>query len=60
MAGFHYYWFSNSFFAALQPIYPGLNATIVGAFIGLIHGIVCGAICGGLFAWIHNRVLKYL
>lgn len=60
MVGFNYYWFSSDAFVLLKSIYPGLNATVMGAFIGLLHGVICGAICGGLFAWIHNRALKYL
>ena len=60
MAGFNYYWFSGNAFALLKSIYPGFTCTVAGAFIGLLHGVICGAICGGLFAWIHNRVLKCL
>ena len=60
MADFNYYWFSSNAFALVQSIYPGLGATLLGAFVGLLHGVICGAICGGLFAWIHNRTIKYL
>jgi hypothetical protein len=59
MAKLDYYWFSKNAFVLLQSIYPGLKATVGGAFFGLLHGIICGAVCGGLFAWIHNWFLKY-
>lgn len=48
-------WFSNKIFDLLVSIYPGLSATIGGAFIGLIWGAVCGAICGGILSWVYNR-----
>lgn len=54
MTGLNYYWFSASTFELLQSIYPGLSATIPGAFLGLIHGAICGVICAGLFSWVHN------
>jgi len=59
MVRLDFYWFSSKAFDLLQSIYPGLQATVGGAFIGLIHGIICGAICAGLFAWVHNLTLKY-
>jgi len=60
MLGFNYYWFSSEAFYLTQSIYLGLAPTIPGAFAGLIHGTICGAFCAGLFAWVHNQVLKYL
>jgi hypothetical protein len=59
MSGFTYYWFSINAFILVRSIYPGLTATVGGAFIGLLHGAICGAICGGLFALVHNWILKY-
>ena len=59
MARLNYYWFSSEAFYLAQSIYPGLFPTISGAFMGLIHGAICGAICAGLFAWVHNKALKY-
>lgn len=50
-------WFNNSIFALASSIYPGLTATVAGAFIGLIWGLACGAFCGGLFGGVYNFII---
>lgn len=50
-------WFSNDMFSLTASIYPGVSATVSGAFIGLIWGLVCGAFCGGLFGAFYNLVI---
>lgn len=47
-------WFSSESFSIIASIYPGLEATAVGAFIGLVWGVICGAICGWLVARGYN------
>lgn len=58
MGNIRFFWFSNEAFGLLVSIYPGLSASIGGAFLGLVYGIICGAICIGLFSGVHNWVLK--
>lgn len=54
-----FFWFSSQSFEFLSSIYPGLSASVGGAFLGLIYGLVCGAICGGLFSGLHNWTLRW-
>lgn len=54
-----FFGFSNQAFELLSSIYPGLTASIGGAFLGLVYGAICGAICAGLFSGVHNKVLKW-
>lgn len=60
MGNVQFMWFSKEVFALLTTMYPGLEASLVGAFFGLIDGAICGAICAGIFAGIHNFTLKRL
>lgn len=46
--------FSDQVFALISSIYPGVSATVSGAFIGLIWGLICGAICGGILGALYN------
>lgn len=50
-------YFSNEVFAIVSSIYPGLTATIPGAFAGLVWGFACGAFCGGIFGAFYNFVI---
>jgi hypothetical protein len=50
-------WFSSKTFALAASIYPGLEASVTGAFIGLLWGLACGAFCGGLFGAFYNFVI---
>ncbi len=54
-----FFWFSSEAFGLLSSIYPGLRASVGGAFIGLAYGTVCGALCSGLFAGVHNTAMKW-
>ena len=60
MGNVSFFWFSNQAFAFLGSFYPGLNASIGGAFLGLVYGAICGALCAGLFSWTHNAMAKRL
>lgn len=56
-AGIEILWFSNEVFALIASIYPGLTATLSGAFIGLVWGLICGALCGGIFGGVYNLIM---
>lgn len=57
-AGIETLWFSNEVFSLISSIYPGVTATVNGAFIGLLWGLFCGALCGGIFGWVYNWLAK--
>lgn len=48
-------WFNVELFRMLAWVYPGISATLPGAFLALIYGAACGAICGGILAWLYNK-----
>lgn len=51
-------WFSPEAFNMLTSIYPGLKATVGGAFIGLIWGFLCGSVCGAIISGLNNLFVK--
>lgn len=59
MGNIRFLWFSNEAFALLSSIYPGVSASVGGAFLGLVYGAICGAVCLGLISWVHNRALTW-
>ncbi len=56
MGNIELFWFSNKAFELLSSLYPGVQASVGGAFLGLVYGFICGAFCFGLFSWLHNQV----
>lgn len=60
MGNVTFFWFSSQTFELLGLFYPGLSASIGGAFLGLLYGAACGAICAGLFSGLHNFMAEKL
>ncbi|MFH1643820.1 MAG: hypothetical protein ABIA74_01465 [bacterium] len=58
MQSIAFFGFSNQVFELLVTGHPGFAATFIGAIVGLIYGMIHGAVILGLFAWVHNMVLK--
>jgi len=56
--GITLFWFNSEVFVFLTSLYPGVSATIGGAFFGLVTGAICGAFCAGLFSSVHNWASK--
>ena len=47
-------WFSPEVFRFMASIYPGVDASLAGAFIALFWGLVDGAFCGAVIAGVYN------
>lgn len=58
IAFFTGYWMT--LMKAITYLYPGYKVTVFGAFIGLLWGFVDGFICGYLFAWIYNKLARWI
>ena len=46
-----------AFLAAVASIYPGVEVSANGAFLGLLWGFLDGFIGGAIFAWLYNRLI---
>lgn len=57
-AGIDVFWFSDDVFTLVASVYPGITATVTGAFIGLVWGLACGAFCGGVFGAFYNLLIE--
>lgn len=44
----------GQFVALIAGIFPGYNATLMGAIIGFIYGLIAAGICGYIFASLYN------
>ncbi|MFQ6051411.1 MAG: bacteriophage holin [Candidatus Hydrothermarchaeota archaeon] len=48
------------FLKIITSIYPGYSISLAGSILGLIYGFIDAFIAGFIFAWLYNRLPKFI